>query len=63
MQRRNYIAEIYKAGDAGMDIFAAENTIIRPGETVIIPTGIKMALPEGYEIQIRQEAGFPIIHF
>ncbi len=46
-----------RPGDAGMDIFAAEDTIIRPGETVIIPTGIKMAIPEGYEIQIRPRSG------
>ncbi len=46
-----------RPGDAGMDIFAAEDAIIRPGETVIIPTGIKMAVPEDYEIQIRPRSG------
>ncbi|HHV99750.1 MAG TPA: aminotransferase [Clostridiaceae bacterium] len=47
-------------GDAGMDVFAAEDTIIRPGETVIIPTGLKLAIPEGYEIQIRPRSGISL---
>lgn len=46
-----------KPGDAGMDVTAAENTIIRPGETVIVPTGLKLAIPEGYEIQVRPRSG------
>ena len=44
-------------GDAGMDIRAAEETVLMPGETKIIPTGLKMAIPEGYEIQIRPRSG------
>lgn len=46
-----------RPGDAGMDICAAEETVIRPGETVIIPTGLKLAIPEGYEIQVRPRSG------
>lgn len=44
-------------GDAGMDVYAAEEAIIMPGETVIIPTGLKLAIPEGYEIQVRPRSG------
>lgn len=44
-------------GDAGMDICAAEHVVINPGETKIIPTGIKVAIPEGYEIQVRPRSG------
>lgn len=51
------LPEYAKPGDAGMDVFAAEDIIIKPGETVIIPTGIKMAIPEGYEIQVRPRSG------
>ena len=40
-------------GDAGMDVYAAEDITIMPGETVIVPTGLKLAIPEGYEIQVR----------
>ena len=46
-----------KDGDAGMDVCAAEEISIAPGETVIIPTGIKLAIPEGYEIQVRPRSG------
>lgn len=46
-----------RAGDAGMDVYAAEEVWIRPGETVIIPTGLKLAIPEGYEIQVRPRSG------
>ena len=43
--------------DAGMDVCAAEDVMIKPGETVIIPTGLKFAIPEGYEIQVRPRSG------
>lgn len=46
-----------RPGDAGMDVCAAEDITIKPGETVIIPTGLKLAIPEGYEIQIRPRSG------
>jgi len=46
-----------KDGDAGMDIRAAEDIIINPQETVIIPTGLKVAIPKGYEIQVRPRSG------
>jgi len=46
-----------RPGDAGMDVCAAEEVIIRPGETVIVPTGLKLAIPEGYEIQVRPRSG------
>lgn len=44
-------------GDAGMDIYALEDYIIQPGETKIIPTGFQVALPLGYEFQIRPRSG------
>lgn len=46
-----------RPGDAGMDVCAAEDIIIKPGETAIIPTGLKLAIPEGYEIQVRPRSG------
>lgn len=46
-----------RTGDAGMDIFAAEEVIIKPGDTVVIRTGLKIAIPEGYEVQIRPRSG------
>ena len=47
-------------GDAGMDLRAAEETIIAPGQTVAVPTGIKLAIPAGYEIQIRPRSGLSL---
>ena len=43
--------------DAGMDIYLTEDVIIHPGETKLIPTGIKVAIPLGYELQVRPKSG------
>ena len=47
---------------AGMDIRAAltEPVTLNPGERTLIPTGLQMALPEGYEAQIRPRSGLAI---
>lgn len=49
---------------AGMDIFAAveNDEIISPGQRKKIPAGIKIALPAGYEAQIRPRSGLAINH-
>lgn len=46
--------------DAGADIFAVEDTTIAPHKTVVIKTGIKVAIPAGYEIQIRPRSGLSL---
>ena len=43
--------------DAGMDIYSPREYTIGPGETIIIPTGIKVAIPEGYAILIQPRSG------
>ena len=43
--------------DSGMDLYALEDITIQPGETVLVPTGIKVALPPGYELQVRPKSG------
>lgn len=43
--------------DAGMDVYALEDITIAPGETRLVPTGIKVALPAGYELQVRPKSG------
>lgn len=43
--------------DAGMDVYAMEDIIIKPGETKIIPLGFKVALPVGTEMQVRDRSG------
>lgn len=51
------IPEYAHDSDAGADIFAAEETVIPPHQTVIVKTGIKVAIPAGYEIQVRPRSG------
>lgn len=43
--------------DSGMDIYALEDITIKPGETALVPTGIKVALPVGFELQVRPKSG------
>jgi dUTP pyrophosphatase len=49
-------------GSSGMDLFASleEEIIINPGERKLIPTGISIAIPEGFEGQIRPRSGLAI---
>lgn len=44
-------------GDAGMDLRANEDVDLAPGETKIIKTGFKTAIPTGYEVAIRPRSG------
>ena len=46
--------------DAGADVYAAESVWFMPGETKIVPTGLKVAIPTGYEIQIRPRSGMSL---
>lgn len=43
--------------DAGADVYSCEDVTLKPHETKIIKTGIKIAIPVGYEIQIRPRSG------
>ena len=43
--------------DSGMDVYALEDITIAPGETKLIPTGLKVAIPSGYELQVRPKSG------
>ena len=47
-------------GDAGMDIISPKEYTINPGETIIIPTGIKVAIPEGYALLIQPRSGMSV---
>ncbi|KXS55660.1 MAG: deoxyuridine 5'-triphosphate nucleotidohydrolase [Candidatus Adiutrix intracellularis] len=50
------------AGAAGLDLAAGvrENLTLAPGEIVLVPTGWAMALPEGYEGQVRPRSGLAL---
>ena len=49
-------------GSAGIDLKASnsENITIKPGATFLIPTGIAIALPVGYEAQVRPRSGLAL---
>ena len=49
-------------GDAGLDLYSAENFVLKPGERKVVSTGVKMALPHGYEAQVRPKSGLAIKH-
>ena len=50
------------SSSAGMDLRAAlsEPVVLKPGERNLIPTGLQMALPHGYEAQVRPRSGLAI---
>jgi dUTP pyrophosphatase len=47
---------------AGMDLLAAvtENVVLKTGERKLVPTGLSIALPDGYEAQIRPRSGLAL---
>lgn len=49
-------------GAAGMDIVAAESLTLKPGRRHAVSTGFAVAIPEGYEIQVRPRSGLAIEH-
>lgn len=46
-----------KPGDSGFDLVAAEDTIIWPGETKVVQTGLAFEIPPCYELQVRPRSG------
>jgi dUTP pyrophosphatase len=49
-----------RLGDAGLDIYSTEDIEIGPGETKLIHTGLKVAIPRGYELQVRPKSGISL---
>ena len=50
------------AGAAGMDVVSAEDVILSPGGRHAVATGYAVAIPEGYEIQVRPRSGLALKH-
>ncbi len=48
--------------DAGMDLCATENVLLAPGQPQLVPTGLAIELPPGYEAQIRPRSGLSLKH-
>jgi dUTP pyrophosphatase len=50
------------AGAAGMDVVAAEDVTIAPGARHAVATGLALAIPPGFEIQVRPRSGLALKH-
>ncbi len=49
-------------GDSGVDLYAAEDAVLKPMERKLIATGLKFEIPYGYEGQVRPKSGLAISH-
>lgn len=49
-----------RADDAGMDLCSVRELSLAPGERKLVPTGWAMALPSGYEAQVRARSGMAL---
>jgi dUTP pyrophosphatase len=47
-------------GAAGMDVVSAEDVVLEPGKRLAVATGLSMAIPQGYEIQVRPRSGLAL---
>lgn len=50
------------SGAAGMDVVSAESVTIAPGARHAVATGLALAIPQGYEIQVRPRSGLALKH-
>lgn len=48
------------AGAAGMDVRAAKDMVIAPGARALVPTGFAIAIPHGFEVQVRPRSGLAL---
>lgn len=46
-----------RPGDAGLDLLSAEDATLQPGERIAMPTGIAIALPDGYAAFVQARSG------
>ena len=49
-------------GAAGLDVVAAEDLTLAPGQRHAVGTGFSIAIPEGYEVQVRPRSGLALKH-
>lgn len=60
----SFFPEYTSEGAAGADVRAHLNEpiILRPGRSALVPTGIQVEIPSGYEIQVRPRSGLALKH-
>lgn len=56
------LPEYAHEGDAGLDLFAAKEVLLEPGESALVPTGISIQLPAFTEAQVRPRSGLALKH-
>jgi len=49
-------------GDAGLDLYSAADVVVKPFERMLVPGGIKIAIPEGYAGFVQPKSGLAIKH-
>lgn len=60
----NPLPKYQTVASAGLDLHAnlEEDIILNPGERILVPTGLFLELPEGYEAQVRPRSGLALKH-
>ena len=56
------IPEYAHEGDAGVDLYSCEDVLMEPMKIALIPTGLCLAIPSGYEGQVRPKSGLALNH-
>ena len=56
------LPEYATPASAGVDLRASEARVIPPGGRALVPTGLRIAIPEGYEAQVRPRSGLALKH-
>jgi dUTP pyrophosphatase len=51
-----------REGDAGLDLLAARSVVLEPGERTLVPTGIAVAIPDGYAGFVQPRSGLALRH-
>ncbi len=49
-------------GDAGLDLYAADTTVLQPGERALIPCGVAIAIPDGFVGLVHPRSGLAVDH-
>ena len=61
-QMASYLPQYQSLLASGMDVCAAQPLLLLPGARGIVPCGFAMAIPQGYEIQVRPRSGLAMKH-
>lgn len=56
------LARYATPGSAGADVVCKEDFVLQPMERKLIPTGLRISVPEGFEIQVRPRSGLALRH-